>query len=125
MFLILGLRWWYIAGWQWAFKRAVLQRLAWCNETFSVLDLIKTLFAPFKQTYNRGVKGPLDLKMRAFLDNIVSRVIGFLVRSFIILAGLVAALFVLISGLLFMLIWPFIPLSLALSIVLMIGGAGL
>ena len=54
MAIWLCLHWWYGAGWEWAIKRAISERLQWCNETFSVTGLLKTLFSPFKQTYNGG-----------------------------------------------------------------------
>jgi hypothetical protein len=124
MILVLGLRWWYGIGWQWAIKRALTNRLVRAGQTFSILPLAKTLFSPFKQTYQRGVKGPLDLKIHVFLDNIVSRVIGFLARSTIITAGLFYSVYVLISGIIFMIIWPLLPLSLVVSLILMAAGVG-
>ncbi len=119
----LCLRWWYTAGWQWAFKRALVQRLRWCNDTFSIAPLLRTLFAPFKQTKSQG-NGSLGAMFRASIDNLVSRFVGLIARSFIIVAGLICAVFVLITGVLFIILWPFIPLALPIALGFMISGVG-
>lgn len=123
MVIWLCLRWWYTAGWQWAFERGVIQRLQWCNETFSITGLLKTLFAPFKQNQASG-RGSLEMRFRIMIDNLVSRLVGFFARSFIILAGGIAALFVLITGLVFVAIWPLIPVTLPVALILMVAGVG-
>lgn len=58
--------------------------------------------------------------MRAAVDNFISRFIGFLVRSIVLLTALVVLLFSAIVSLLELLSWPFIPL---LVIVAPIAGA--
>lgn len=123
MVIWLQLRWWYAAGWQWAFKRAIVQRLQWCNETFSITPLLKTLFAPFKQTQTKG-SGSFDGFFRALIDNTVSRLVGFFARGCIILAGVISALFIIVTGIAFLILWPLIPLALPIAIVLMATGAG-
>jgi hypothetical protein len=124
MLVWLSLRWWYGAGWQWAFKRAIVDRLHWCNENFSILGLMRTWLAPFKQTYSGASKGSLDIQIHAFFDNVISRLIGAVARTFIIAAGLVASLFVIVSGALFVVLWPLIPLALPASLVLLALGVG-
>ena len=83
-------------------------------------NLVRTWFAPFKQTYAGGVRGGIGVHFRAAIDSLISRVMGFLVRSALLLAGAVCSIFVFVSGLLFMLVWSFIPL-LPLVGVIMIG----
>ena len=124
MAIWLCLHWWYGAGWEWAIKRAISERLQWCNETFSVTGLLKTLFSPFKQTYNGGKGAPLDAKFHVFLDNTISRFVGFFARSFIILAGLVSMIFVLITGLIFVALWPLLPVSMIIALGMTIVGVG-
>ncbi len=123
MVLWLSMRWWYGAGWRWAIQRAVFERLEWCNETFSIVALMRTLFAPFKQTYNRS-NGSIDIRVHAMFDNVISRCVGVVSRTFIILTGLLACLFVLITGLFFVLLWPLAPLSIPISLGLRIAGVG-
>jgi len=124
MFIWLCLRWWYSTGWAYAWQRSVVQRLQWCESTFSMGNLVRTWFAPFKQTYAGGVKGSLGAHFRAAIDSLISRVIGFLVRSILLLAGAICGLFVLVTGLLFMLAWPLIPLLPVISLVLIVAGVG-
>ncbi|MEI7682753.1 MAG: hypothetical protein WCJ24_00435 [Candidatus Saccharibacteria bacterium] len=123
MVIWLSLRWWYGAGWQWATNRAVVERLQWCNETFSITALIKTWLAPFKQTYSKP-GGPIDVRIHVFFDNVISRFVGFFARSFIILTGALASLAVLISGMFFVALWPLAPFALPVSLLMMIFGVG-
>lgn len=104
-------------------QRAIVQRLQWCGETFSMAPLLRTLFAPFKQTYNNG-GGSIDVKLHAFMDNIISRFVGFFARSFILFAGLVASFFVLITGMAFVALWPFAPFAAPISLVMIALGVG-
>lgn len=86
--------------------------------------LVRTWFAPFKQTYSGKVKGSIGVHFRAAVDSLVSRVIGFLVRSVLLLAGLFCSLFVAITGLVFMIIWPFLPLLPLIGLLMWIIGVG-
>ena len=106
---MLCLRWWYSAGWRWAFDRAVTQRIQSSLNAFSVASLVKTWFSPFKQTQSDARKGSIDLKVQAAVDNFVSRIIGAIARTVLIGCGLFLAVFSMITGLLFVLIWPLIP----------------
>lgn len=124
MVLLICLRWWYGAGWEWAIQRSLGQRLKWCNETFTIFGLMRTWFAPFKQIYNRAQGSSIDLKVHALIDNVVSRCVGFFARTFIILAGLLASLFVLITGVVFIALWPLAPLSLPIAIAMILFGVG-
>lgn len=124
MVIILALRWWYSAGWLWAWRRSVNERLQWCLETFSMPALVRTWFSPFKQTYSRAQSGSIDLKVQAAVDNLISRIIGTLARTFILLAGLVCMVGSIASGLLIVLLWPIVPLLPLVSIVLFSVGAG-
>lgn len=124
MFIWLCVRWWYGAGWAYAWRRGVVQRLEWCEATFSMGALVRTWFAPFKQTYSGKVKGSIGVHFRAAVDSLVSRVIGFLVRSVLLLAGLVTSLFVFVTGLVFIIVWPFIPLLPLIGLVLWLMGVG-
>lgn len=122
---MLVFRWWYGAGWQWAWQRSVSERLDWCIKTFSLPELIRTWFSPFKQTYNHsGGKGTIDMKINAMIDNLVSRVIGTIARSCLILAGLVCMMLAAITGVLFVIIWPMIPLLPVIALGLSALGVG-
>lgn len=87
--------------------------------------LTNTLFAPFRQTFTGPVRGGLDAHIRAFVDNIISRVIGTLVRSLLLLTGSLVCIGVFLFGLCILALWAFIPISPAVAIVLTAIGLAL
>lgn len=123
MIVMLCLRWWYGAGWRWAFERGVLVRMQRSLTAFSVKSLAKTWLSPFKQTVSDARKGSIDLKVQAAVDNLVSRVIGTLARTILIMCGLGLAGFSAVTGFVFLLIWPLLPLMPVIAVVLAIGGS--
>lgn len=124
MVLVLVFRWWYGRGWIWVWHRATTERIKWLNEAFSISALARTWLSPFKQTYSKANKGSIDLRVQAVVDNFVSRLIGLLLRTIIIFVGLLGMGISLIFGLISVLIWPLIPLSPILAVILCIGGVG-
>lgn len=124
MVILLAIRWWYTTGWQWAWQRSVTQRLSWCLEAFSIKALIRTWLSPFKQTYSSAKKGSIDLKVQAAVDNLVSRIIGSLARTVIILGGLLCMILSFASGIIIFLAWPFVPLVPLIGVALMMLGVG-
>ncbi|MCA9342754.1 hypothetical protein KC950_01930 [Candidatus Saccharibacteria bacterium] len=121
MVIFLGFRWWYSEGWLWIFNSAVTARLKKWISYFSMPNLAKTLFAPFKQDVGKRNRSGLDALVQSFVDNSVSRIFGFIARSFLIIAGLICIFFVLISGILMIIIWPLIPAIPIISILLASG----
>lgn len=80
---------------------------------FSLLLLVKTFLAPWRRyvwSYGRG----FDLKkyLEALVSNLISRIIGAVVRSFLILIGLVTEIFVFFAGLILIIGWLILPLLL-------------
>jgi hypothetical protein len=124
MFIWLCLRWWYGAGWVYAWRRGIIERLEWCEGTFSMTTLVRTWFSPYKQTYTGKVRGSLEMHLRAAVDGFISRIIGFLVRTALLIAGAASCVFVLITGFLWLAAWPFIPMLPVIGIVLFVMGAG-
>lgn len=117
MLLVAFVHWWYGPGWRDTSDRLVT-RLHDTYLTFSVPILLSTMFAPWKRiiTYP-GVS--LGDKLRAILDNLVSRVVGFIVRSLALLtAVLIMSAYAIVGGAV-LLLWPLIPL---LGPVLIVGG---
>lgn len=93
-------------------------------DTFSVGALVQTWFSPYKQTFTATTKGSIGMYFRAFIDKLISRVIGFLVRSVLILTGLICSIFALATGLLLLLLWGIIPLALPGSLIMIVMGVG-
>lgn len=86
---------------------------------------MQTWFSPFKQTYRATNKGSIDLRIQASVDNFISRFIGALMRTIIIIVGLSGVVLVAISGMLMSVLWPLLPLMPAVAAILIIFGVGL
>lgn len=89
---------------------------------FSVGELLKTLFSPYRQISVGQVNGPVGVKLRAWFDLQMSRVIGAIIRLIVILAGLVAAVLSFALALLLMIGWPILPVLPLVAIVMAMGG---
>ncbi len=110
-------KWWYGAGWVLQ-ARALSVRLDGLVDYFSIDLLAKTLFAPFRQDGVGRVDGPLEVKFRAFLDKLISRILGAIIRTAILLIGLISiALFVVYSALV-LAVWFLVPVAPVIGIVL-------
>lgn len=105
--------WYYGAG-----LKELLERekniLGFFWRYFSVADLARTLFYPWKRDitfrYWRGWKPLKSLEIIA--ENLFSRLIGAIVRSLVIVAGLVITIFFSLFGFAIVLIWLAPPLAL-------------
>lgn len=105
--------WWYSAGLRQAL-RSVQARLISMLDYFSIDLLIRTLFSPFRQISAGSVDGPLPVQLRAFVDRLVSRLVGAVVRTMVMIVGLVAIALTVLGGVAYMLVWlaaPFLPLA--------------
>ena len=109
MFMVSILSWWYGDGWRQRFMM-VRESLAKTLDYFSFGLLLKTLFKPFRQISAGRVEGPINIQFRAFIDQLISRCIGAVVRSIVIFIGLLAIMSQITWGLLVLLIWGLVPL---------------
>jgi hypothetical protein len=109
MFLVGILSWWYGRGWigQW---RRIAERWRSTVEYFSIGQLLSTLFAPFRQisASSSGASTP-GAALRAFFDQLISRVVGAFVRLFTIIAGCIVIALQVIYESLIMVLWWFLP----------------
>ena len=121
MFILGILSWWYGAGWR---QRVTMlrEKIASTMDYFSIDLLAKTLFSPFRQISAGKVQGPLGVQMRAFADRLISRVIGGMIRSFMIVIGAAAILLYSIIGCVFVVLWAVVPLLPIVGIVLFVSG---
>jgi hypothetical protein len=122
MVVFLCLRWWYGQGWMWIWNKLLVERLIWINEVFSTSDMLRTLFAPYKQTYAGGSRGAIGDQLRAFADRSISRVIGAFIRLALVLVATLGALLTILLAALTMLIWPFLPITPVIAIICSISG---
>lgn len=122
--LIVGfLSWWYGAGWRQR-VRIVSERILATADYFSIDLLLSTLFAPFRQISAGSVDGPVGLRWRAFVDRLISRCIGAVMRLFLILLGSICLVIVTLIGGLILVFWGIVPLLPVVGIFMaMIGWA--
>jgi len=110
MFLVGLISWWYGRGWMSQWKR-IAHRFALTLEFFSVGQLFSTLFSPFRQiSANTGSDGSFGAAFRAFIDQLISRVVGAFVRFFTIIFGLLVIVLQAIYEVVIMTVWWVLPL---------------
>ncbi len=109
MFIVGMISWWYSAGWTMQARR-VKERIVAIVDFFSISLLLKTLFSPFRQISAGRVNGPIAVRWHAFVDQLVSRCIGAIVRLFMILFGLIAIMFTVLVGAITLVVWLLVPL---------------
>lgn len=114
-------QWWYFKGWgvAWLDLKTMLGNTV---DLFSIGQLLRTLFKPFRQISANTGGDAVDAKISAFFDRLVSRVIGAIVRIGIILTGTLVILVESIFTLLMLIIWPLIPFLPIAGIMLSIAG---
>lgn len=121
MFILGMLSWWYGAGWR---QRAYMlrERLLATMDYFSIDLLIRTLFSPFRQISAGKVRGPIGVQMRAFFDRLISRAIGGMIRSFMIVFATVAIALYALIGCFMLALWAVVPLLPIVGIGLFVVG---
>lgn len=121
MIIVWAFSWWYGAGWVAQFAR-LREQLASSYDYFSIGLLGRTLFAPFRQISAGKVDGPVGVKLRAFADRLISRVIGAIVRVILIAAGIVWMSLQAVIGATLLVLWVFVPFAPFIGFVLMLSG---
>lgn len=125
MLLIDLFGWWYSRGWAWITHQLFAVKSKSIADFFSIQDLLRTLFAPFRQDTIDTKKAPIGVKLQAFGGNIISRFLGFLIRGTLIIIGLGMLLLNVLVGVCVVLIWPLIPISPVVAVVFIAIGVGL
>ena len=121
MFIVGIFSWWYSKGFI-SRIQIIKVRLTRLSDYFSIGLLIKTLFAPFRQISADETGVSISDKTKVFFDKLLSRIIGALVRSFMILIGLIAILLQILLGLFILIFWFIIPFLPIIGLILMIIG---
>jgi hypothetical protein len=117
MLVVAFLRWWYGPGWHDTANR-LSARLRTTYLNFSVPILITTLGQPWRRIITPS-GGSLGQKMRALVDNAVSRLVGLAVRIIALFAALIMLTLISLGGGLLLITWPVLPL---LGPALIVGG---
>ena len=119
MAILFMLGWWYGKGWAWALGK-IGTGISQVGKTFAVSNLLKTWFAPWKQITTTST---FQTFFQSLIDNTISRMIGFIIRSFMLFIALVWAAVITVFGVIMVVIWPFIPLAIVILPILYLSGA--
>ncbi len=107
--------WWYGQGWQ-SVAANMAKRCQATVTAFSIGSLLQTMFAPWRRIVSYPGNSLSD-HFHAWLDNLVSRIIGFMVRFFVLITAGVVLLVIAVYSLVEVVIWPFMPLLAIASII--------
>lgn len=121
MILVWALSWWYGGGWK-ARIDALREQLVSSYDYFSIGMLLSTLFAPYKQISAGSVSGPIGVRWRAFVDRLMSRIIGAFVRLLFVVVGCAWLMIQSVFGALVVVLWGFVPFVPLIGFVLMLSG---
>jgi hypothetical protein len=121
MFLVGMISWWYGRGWRGQFAR-VRDRLVQTASFFSIGQLLKTLFSPFRQISAGKVNGSIAVMVRAFFDQLISRIIGAIVRFFTIIFGIIVLVVQALYEALILIVWLFLPAFPVVGLIMMAIG---
>jgi len=98
------------------------EHLAALVDYFSIDLLLRTLFSPFRQISAGKVQGPLGVQLRAWLDRLVSRGIGAMIRLFMIVIGALAMIVATLIYSVGVVLWAVVPLLPVIGIILGVSG---
>jgi hypothetical protein len=115
--MVAFVQWWYGPGWRDASTR-LRTRMRETVLTFSLPILLTTMFAPWKRIITYPGNSLQD-RLRAVLDNLISRVVGFSVRLIALLTALTLLGIYAVFGGLLLILWPVVPF---LGPILIVGG---
>ena len=111
----------YIITWYlWRVPKEILRgwrNILWFNlQYFSILFLFKTLFAPWRRIQWRPAKGfSIARWFEAFSGNFISRILGSIIRTSLIAAGLLVEIALLFLGPFTFILWFLFPILLLLA----------
>lgn len=108
--------WWYGRGWQ-QVASSFRPRLRSVNEGFSVAQLLRTLFEPWRRIISYP-GASLEEKVRARIDNLFSRGIGFTVRLGVLIVAFLATVCIAVLTLAEIIIWPLLPLAVPVCLIM-------
>ncbi len=114
---------------KWHYTRAFKELFhVWLNflwftiHFFSIPELLKSWAAPWKRMVEPKGRGfNIEAYLSFIIINLLSRIVGFVARSFVIVAGLLALTLVIVTGVAVYLTWIFLPIAVLVSFVTGMG----
>jgi len=85
---------------------------------FSIFLLIRTFFSPWRRyvwAYPRGFD--IGRYLETFISNLISRILGAVMRVFLIFFGILTEIFIFFAGLIVILVWLALPIILIKGII--------
>ncbi len=113
------LKWYFSDGPKlfWKMIESIITRI---YDNFSIEYLFKTLFAPWKRDVLSARNISLQQKMQLSLWNLVSRIVGFVIRSVTILIGIFLTSIISFILLFLYCFWFLIPVAIVILLILII-----
>lgn len=108
MTLITFFSWWYGTGWA-RVPRETRRRVAHVTQLLSLRQVLRTLFAPWKQDVAAASSKAVQDRVNALIGNLISRFVGFSIRSILIVITCLAALGLMLYGVVLTIVWPVLP----------------
>ena len=122
MLVISFVQWWYGRGFK-AYLADFSNSLKDLMDFFSIRLLVRNLFSPFKQI-SAEKKGnlPLNARLHAWGDLMISRMVGATIRFFLLIIGTVLLIARAAIGIVLMIAWPLMPLLIVYAVMLYVRG---
>ena len=122
MLVVSFVQWWYGRGFK-EYLAKFVDRLKDATDFFSIRLLVSNFFAPFRQIATEKRNNlPLNERLHAWLDLLISRLVGATIRFFLLIIGTIFLIMRAAVGLAIMILWPLAPLVLVYSVMLYIRG---
>jgi hypothetical protein len=115
MFVAEFLTWWYGAGWKTVFDDTK-RRFQAVSSALSLAIITKTLFAPWRRIISYPGSALGD-HLRAAIDNLISRIIGFFLRMGVLVVAAVMFVLIGLTGLIEIVAWPMLPVGVIVFII--------
>jgi len=115
--------WWYGVGLREQIAKIKMSFVV-NNDRFSIGLLLRTLFQPFRQISADSGGRSVEERMRSGFDKLISRFIGAIVRSFVIIAGLIVTIFMAVISFIRIVLWLTMPALPIVGVIILIMGLG-
>lgn len=112
--------WWYTKGIRdfFIYLKAIFLKI---TDIFSVKLLLRTFFSPWKRDITSMEGLPLNQMLQVIVFNLISRIIGALIKTIILLIYLIALSVFFAISISLLLIWILLPLISILGLIIGIG----
>ena len=122
MLVVSFFQWWYGRGFS-EYLASFVDGLRDAADFFSIRLLVRNLFAPFRQiSAEQQINLPLNARIHAWFDLLISRLVGATVRFMILIAGTVVMILRAGIGLVLGILWPLLPLLVVYCVMLFSRG---